>query len=67
MSTVNLKDVYDIVERLEDKMDRQLTDHEKRLKGIEGFINRSIGIISVAMLFASSVVSYITNKFIGKE
>lgn len=65
-NSVTLKDVYTIVERLEEKLDDRFVDHENRIRVIEKFMNKSAAIVSAAMLFASAFVSFITNRLTGK-
>lgn len=49
--------------RLETKVDKVLDDHEKRLRGMEKWRNRSGGAISVILVFVP-VVSAITAALI---
>ncbi len=64
---VTLKDVYDIVERLENKMDSRLQRDETRLENMENFQSRAIGIISVVMFFVSATSSYVWDKVLGRR
>ncbi len=65
-STVTLKDVYDIVDRLENKFDDQYKDHETRIRGMEAFQNRAFGILSLVAAFSGVITNFIWAKFTGK-
>jgi len=44
MPAVNLRDIYDIVERLENKLDVRLKDVEKRTDNLENFNSKMTGV-----------------------
>lgn len=63
---VSLKDVFDVVNRLEDKMDRRLCSVEEKVNGLEAFkdnltgkITLLIGLVSLSFNF---VFDYIRQK-----
>lgn len=44
MPSVTLRDIYDVVERMESKIDKRLTGLEKRVDVVENFNSRVVGI-----------------------
>ena len=44
MPAVNLRDIYDIVERLENKLDVRLKEVEKRTDNLENFNSKMTGV-----------------------
>ena len=44
MPQVSLKDIYEIVERLETKIDRRLVETEKKIDKLEDFNSRAMGV-----------------------
>lgn len=64
---VTLRDVYDIVERLETKMDKRLTETEKEVDDLQGFRNKAMAIIGVAATFSSVFATWLWNQVIGRN
>lgn len=62
MSNVTLRDIQNAIERLEDKIDERLNDHEKRIRDNEGFKWKLYGAIGVV----SFIASYIWDRILGK-
>jgi len=62
MSAVSLKDIYDVVNRLEGKMDDRLVKIENRVGIIENFQSRIIGI----WLGITAVIS-ILGSWVGQK
>lgn len=62
MSNVTLKDIYEIVERLEDKMDIRLKDVEKRVDTLEDFKGKALGVMGVVSLVGSALFSWIWGR-----
>jgi len=60
--TVTLRDVYDAVNRLEDKFSKRLDDVEDDVENLKSFQNKSLGILSILSLFVGSISSYIWSK-----
>ena len=71
MNSPTLKDVYDVVNRLEDKVDKQISSIktelndrisavEIRTDGLESFRDEWGGRLSVLVIIATTVVSLIT-------
>lgn len=65
-STVNLRDVYEIAERIEAKFDEKFNDHEKRIRANETFRNRALGITAAFSAFSSLIAAFVWDKIIGK-
>ena len=55
---VSLKDVLDVVNRIEDKMTKRIEDTEKRVDVLESFQSRALGILSVVTVFFSLVIIF---------
>lgn len=66
MPNVTLKDIYDVVNRLEDKVDCRLTAVEKSVDELQSFQNKVLGIASIAAIFVSAIVTYVWNRIVGK-
>lgn len=64
---VTLKDVYEVVNRLEDKMDTRLKDLEDRVETNESFRNRFLGIAAVIGAFAGGAASIFWERITGKK
>ena len=64
--SVTLRDVYDIAERLETKFSEKFSDHETRIRMIEKFQNRALGVISFLALFSSLAANAIWDRLLGK-
>lgn len=57
-NTITLKDVYDVVNRLEDKMDKRLTDLEDRMEVNEAFRNKAAVSLGVFTTFFTAFASW---------
>jgi hypothetical protein len=64
---ISLKDIYEIVNRLEDKMDRRLLILENRVDILEEFKGKVLGIAGFIGALAGSVISVIWNSITGKK
>ena len=64
---ITLKDVYDAIDRLEDKiverMDKTDEKLDNRVRKLEDFQSRILGIASILAIFVSGVVSIILERF----
>ena len=65
-TAITLKDVYDIVNRLEEKYDNQYNLLEGRTRQLENFQNRAMGILGVIALFSGAITNFIFGKLTGK-
>jgi hypothetical protein len=54
-NTITLKDIYDICDRLEQKMDRRMCTVEKKIDVLESFRDNLLGKIAVITIFISAV------------
>lgn len=61
-----IQDVYNIVNRLEDKMDARLISVEKQCDRNTGFINRAIGIGGIIGAVVGGAISIFWNKVNGE-
>jgi hypothetical protein len=59
---ISLRDVYEVVNRLEEKFDERLADHEMRIRASERFINKALAIAGLGSAFVSLAASYIWEK-----
>lgn len=61
-----LKDVYDVVNRLETKLDKRIRLLEKKVDDNSSFINNVQGKIAVFILLVSAVMSYVFEYIFNK-
>jgi hypothetical protein len=64
---ITLRDIYDAVNRLEDKLSKRIDGQDKKIERLEGFQNKALGIISIIMLLFSSLVTYFWNRVLPKD
>jgi hypothetical protein len=57
-SKVSLKDIYDVVNRLEDKMDKRLCDVETRVNVLEDFKGKMAGMTAIISTIFGALVSW---------
>lgn len=63
---ITLQDVYNVVNRLEDKIDRRLTEIEDRVDIQESFRNRAMALIGVVATFSSVISTWIWDRIVGR-
>ncbi len=63
---ITLKDIYEVVNRLEDKTDRRLQDVEIRLDKVEDMQSKIIGAVSIVGLFVGGAITWVWGKITGK-
>lgn len=66
-SSISLRDIYDVVNRLEDKMDRRMEEVEKRVDLLEDFKGRALGILGVVSFVGSAVFSWLWGKITNQS
>jgi len=59
---VTLRDIYEVVNRLEEKQDERLEKLENRVDTLENFRDRLLGIATVVGLFTGVVATWIWKK-----
>lgn len=59
---VTLADIYQVVNRLEDKMDKRLSDDERRIDILEDSNSRTLGIFSVVSVIGTAFFSWFWEK-----
>lgn len=64
-NTVTMKDLWDAISRLEDKIDERFEPIEHRIYNIESYQNKMLGIVSVFAAFVSVAAAYIWNKIVS--
>lgn len=63
---VTLRDVYDAVNRLEDKFSKRMDDVEEDVDGLKNNQNRAFGVLAVMSLFFSAIAGWVWNKLTGQ-
>jgi len=53
-----LNDIYQVVNRLEDKMDRRLCSVEDKVNGLESFRDNLMGRIAILTVIATTIMSF---------
>lgn len=61
---VTLADIYSVVNRLEDKMDKRLTDVENDVDGLKGIASKAMVIFGIISTVGSAVFTWIWQKVI---
>lgn len=61
---VTLRDIYDALNRVEDKYDRRFDAIEKDIDELQKFQNKAIGVLGLASAFVSLIATYIWNKLV---
>lgn len=59
---ITLNDIYQVVNRLEDKMDERLKLVENRVDTLEDFKGKSLGIMSAIMFVVSGIFTWIWER-----
>lgn len=59
---VTLKDVYDVVNRIEDKLTKRIEEAEQEIEELQNFQNRVLGISMALSVFISGAATFIWNK-----
>jgi len=62
MTSVTLKDVYDIANRIETKFDIKFDDHEKRLRVQENFQTRLMAMGGIFSAFVSLAATFVWQR-----
>lgn len=60
--TITLRDVYDIVNRLESKMDMQFDRHDERINKIEQNQSKALGVIGAITFILSGTMTYVWDR-----
>jgi len=66
-SKVTLKDIYDIVDRMETKIDKRMCDIEDRVGILEEFKGRALGTVGVVSALIASGLSFVWHEFFGQK
>lgn len=64
---ITLRDIYDVVNRLEDKVDKRITNVEDDIKELKSFQSRAMGVASVMAAFVSLIATFIWNRITGQN
>ena len=59
---VTLRDVYDAVNRIEDKLTKRIDNVEEDVNELQSFQNRILGIATVLSVFISGAATFVWQK-----
>lgn len=62
---MTLRDVYNAIDRLESKLDTQISANSKRIDALETFRDRWIGIVTVGAAVISFFSGWIRERLFG--
>lgn len=63
--SISLRDVYEVVNRLESKMDERLSKVETKVDALEDFKSKTLGVLSIASFALSGLFTFIWKKIEG--
>jgi hypothetical protein len=63
---VSLNDIYTVVNRLEDKVDKRMVELECRVDKLENIQSKLLGGLSIVFLFVGGAVAWVWEKIRGK-
>ena len=63
---VTLKDIYEVVNRLEEKMDKRMCHAEERIDILEDFKSRILGIATIVSVISGAVFSWLWERLTRK-
>jgi hypothetical protein len=63
---ITLKDIYEVVNRLEEKMDKRMCRVEERVDILEDFKSKILGIVTIVSLVSGAVFSWFWEKVTKK-
>ena len=66
IKNITLRDIYEVVNRLEDKMDKRVEILEVRVDKIEDVQAKIIGGVSIIGLFVGGAVTWIWDRIRGR-
>lgn len=66
-NNVTLKDVYDAVNRLEDKFEKRIKPIETDVNELQKFQNRAMGVLTVFSTFIGLIATFVWNRIIGSD
>lgn len=66
MQEITLKDVYEAINRVEDKLDKRIEKLEMRVSSLERFEHKVAAIVSFLAVFFTLAANYVWNRFFGK-
>lgn len=64
---ITLRDIYDAVNRLEDKLSKRIDAQDKKIEKVEGFQNKALGVLSIITLLFSSLITYFWSRVLPKD
>ena len=67
MPQITQRDIYDAIERLEEKMDRKLEKMDGKIDSLENFRDKALGVLTIFSAFVSLGATFIWQKIFGME
>ncbi len=64
---VTLRDIYQAVEKLEEKLDKRFEKNEDDIAELKAFQNKALGILGVFTTLVSLAVTFFWNKVTGTQ
>lgn len=64
---VSLRDIYNAVSSLEEKIDKRMEKVEDRIDVLEDFKNRIYGMTAIISLFAAGVATFLWDRITGRS
>lgn len=65
-NNVTIRDVYDLIEKLDAKLERRFTRVEERVDELENFKSMALGMFAVIGLFTGGLISWVWRKITGE-
>lgn len=60
--SITLNDIYEVVNRLEDKMEKRFTPLEEKVDSLEDFRSKAVAIYGLVSLAASAIFSWVWSR-----
>jgi len=64
---ITSKDIYEAIERLDEKMDRRFGKLEGKVDGLESFRDKVYGIGAILVLFMGGLTTWVWDKIRGMK
>lgn len=65
--SVSLRDIYEAVNSLEQKMTKSLDKIDERVNKLESFRDKTLGMVAILTSFISLAINFIWEKVVGKS
>lgn len=64
---MSLRDIYQAVNRIEDKFDKRLDEMDKEIANVKSFQNKTLGVLTAVSIFIGGLSSFVWDKILGKH